>query len=104
MISNREGTRHGSASGVGRANGPEQAEGKRKASKARWPAGTLTGRRGRPDRAFTGRARTRVARTSDDRPGELRRRGTRGPRVPGTPYLTAWEVPHHQSSGDTISN
>src|SRR5271157_3725590 len=81
MISNREGARHGSASGVGRANGPEQAEGKRKASKARRPAGTLTSRRGRPNRAFIGRARTRMARTSDDRPGELRRRGTRGSRA-----------------------
>src|SRR6516225_9876156 len=38
MISNREGARHGSASGYGRANGPEQAEGQRKASKTGPPA------------------------------------------------------------------
>ena len=39
MISSREGARHGSASGVERANGPEQAEGKgkRKASTAGGP-------------------------------------------------------------------
>ena len=41
MISNREGSRHGSTSGVGRADGPEQAEGqgKKKASTAGRPAG-----------------------------------------------------------------
>ena len=43
-------------------------------------AGNLTSRRGRPDRAFVGRARTRVARTSYHRPGKLRRCGTRGSR------------------------
>src|SRR5450631_2543366 len=46
MIRNREGARHGSASGVGRANGSEQAEGERKASTARRPACILTSRRG----------------------------------------------------------
>jgi hypothetical protein len=39
MISNREGARHGSASGVGGANGPEQAEAKCKASTSQRPAG-----------------------------------------------------------------
>src|ERR1700722_12507185 len=83
MISSREGARHGSVSGVERANAPEQAEGKgkKKASTAGRPAGSFTSRRGRPDRAFVGRARTRVARTSDHRPGKLRRCGTGGSRT-----------------------
>ena len=58
VISSGEGARHGSASGVGRANGPEQGEGERKASTACWPVGSLTSGRGRPDRAIIGRART----------------------------------------------
>ena len=57
IISSREGAHHGSASGVERANGPEQEEGKgkRKASTAGWPAGSRTSRRGRADRAIIGR-------------------------------------------------
>ena len=44
-----------------------------KASKCQRPAGTLTRRRGRPDRTIVGRTRARVARTPDHRSGELRR-------------------------------
>jgi len=61
--------------------GRNKQKGRGKRQKARRPAGTLTSRRGRPNRAFIGRARTRMARTSDDRPGKLRRRGTRGSRA-----------------------
>ena len=42
MISNREGARHGSASGVGRANGPEQGRSEVESVTSQRPAGTLT--------------------------------------------------------------
>ena len=64
--------------------GRNKQKGRGKRQRPARPAGTLTGRRGRPDRTIVGRARGRVARTPDDRSGELRRRGTRGSRASPT--------------------
>src|SRR4051812_38403355 len=76
-IVNRDGADHGSAPGVGRADGSEQGKGKRQASAPRRPSGAAPGRRGGTDGSDPDRAGGGVAGSLGDSSGELRRRGAR---------------------------
>jgi hypothetical protein len=77
----REGSCHEGASGVGRVDRAEHGKGKRQASTSQRSGGTLISGRGSANRAIVGRARTRMAETSDRWRSKLRRCGARGSRA-----------------------